>query len=142
MLLSFATPYDPLRDALTELNTVLGAMPEIVRWYDDPPESLNEFPCGLSYAESGELTAQGDWCKALHTVQVVIYHNRQVLPTAIDEAKMWPYRVMTALRANQTLSGKIAAIVWPLTYRCQPLRYGTALHYGVTFAVVLKIHAA
>jgi hypothetical protein len=132
---------DALQDALTALNTTLRAMTGIVKWYDDPPESLNEFPCGLSYAEAGEMTAQGDWCKALHTVRVNIYQNRQVLPTAINAAKVWPYRLMNALRADQTLGGKVAAIVWPLSYRSQPLQFGEVVHYGVTFAVVLKIHA-
>ncbi len=133
---------DALQDAIAALNTTLRAMTGIVRWYDDPPESLNEFPCGLSYAETGELTAQGDWCRGLHTVRVNIYHSRQVLPTAINAAKVWPYRVMSALRADQTLGGTVAAIPWPLTYRCQPLQYGDQTHYGVTFAVVLKIHGA
>lgn len=134
---------DVLQDALTALNTTLAAMTGIARWYGDPPESINEFPCGVVWVESGELTAQGDWCKALHVVRVNIYQTRQVLPTALDAAKLWPYRVMTALRADQTLGGKVAALVWPLTYRAGPLRYGAAneIYYGVSFALTIKLHA-
>lgn len=130
---------DPLQEALTALGTALRVMPGLTRWYDDPPESLNEFPCGLAWISQGEITVQGDWVKGLHSVNVDIYHSRQVLPDVIDATKVWPYRLSDALRADMLLGGKVTAIVWPFNYRCQPMPYGEAMHYGMRATVTLKI---
>lgn len=137
---------DALDAALAALNTKLAAMTGIVRWYDDPPESLNEFPCGISYVSSGDLNPMaGSWSLGRHTITFNIYHSRQVLPTAIDAAKVWPYRVMTALAADMTLGGTVetlSAAAPMLRYKFGPLQYGDSLHYGCTFDITVKIIAS
>ena len=136
---------DALDDTLTALNAKLRAMTGIVRWYDDPPESLNEFPCGISYVSAGDLNPMaGGWSLGRHTLTFNIYHARQVLPTAIDAAKVWPYRVLTALAADLTLGGTVETLVAAppmLRYRFGPLQYGDNTHYGCTFDITAKIIA-
>jgi len=133
---------DPLQDVITALGAKLGAMSGLTRWYSDPPEALAEFPCGLAFASAGDFTIQGGgWSIGRHTITVNIYHSRQVLPAAIDGAKVWPYRVLAALAADMHLNSKVEAIdVRPLAYRFGPLQYGSEIHYGVSFDLTVKVN--
>lgn len=132
-----------IENVIEQLGVILGVMDDLERWYDDPPESISEFPCGLAYVESGEIkTVSSGWGQGLHTFRVALYLNRQVLPDAVDAAKPWPYRVFAALAAEQTLNGTVDAILWPLTYRVGPLAYGKDTHLGILFTLGVKINAA
>ena len=73
---------------------------------------------------------------------MVIYHSREVLPEAVDAAKVWPYRVFTALAADLTLNSTVDTLVWPLRYRFGPLPYAREMHYGLTLDIPVKINAA
>ena len=131
---------DALGDAIAALGAVLEPMTGLVRWFDDPPEAISEFPAGMAFAVSGEITAvTSGFNRGLHKIRIAIYLSRTVLPTAVDAAKVWPYRIHTALVADQTLSGKVQAIVWPLSYRCGPMFYGGETHFGVAADVTVKI---
>lgn len=128
-----------LETLITELNTVLGAMTGIERWYADPPESMSEFPSGITYAATGELHAvSGGLGKCLHDIAFEIHHSRTVLPESIDAAKVWPDRVLLALAANPLINGASDGIVWPIRYQASPLEYAKEIHYGVRFRVVVK----
>lgn len=131
---------DALEDAVGAVGTALAGMSGLVRWYDDPPEALNEFPCGMTFVSSGEITAVSDgFDRGLHTIRIGVYLARTVLPEAVDAAKVWPYRIHNALKADQTLGGTVKAVVWPLRYRCGPMVYGSETHFGVAADVVVKI---
>jgi len=134
---------DALDAAMTQLGVVLGAMSGLTRWYSDPPEALAEFPCGMAFANYGSLAVQSDGLgKGLHTVSVVIYQSRAILPEAIDAAKVWPYRIFAALAGHLRLNSTVDTIVWPMAYKFGPLQYGSEVHYGVTCDITLKIMAA
>jgi hypothetical protein len=134
---------DPLEAVLTALGTVLDDLSGLVRWYDEPPESINEFPCGMALITNGELTTISDgMARGLHTIRIAIYLQRQVLPDAVAAAKPWPYRVFRALAAHQKLSGTCDAIVWPGRYRVGPMQYGTDVHFGIAMDVTVKVNSA
>lgn len=135
---------DALQDTLTALGVKMAAMTGLTRWYSDPPEALAEFPCGLAYANSGDFTLQGGgWAIGRHVLTINIYHSRQVLPSAIDAAKVWPYRVLAALAADMDISNTVETWdVAPLRYRFGPLPYGSETHYGVSFDITVKINDA
>jgi hypothetical protein len=126
-----------LKTVVDGLVTTLGAMTGIVRAYTDPPESLSEFPCLIAFAGSGEMqVVSAGLGKSLHTVVVEIHHDRQIIQQAIDEAKVWPDRVLAALYAAQAAS--TLAVVWPVTYEALPLPYNQEVHYGVRLRVTVK----
>lgn len=126
-----------LEMTVDELISVLGAMTGIVRAYSDPPESLNEFPCLIAYVGSGTMEAVSvGFGKGLHTVIVEIHHDRQILPQAVDEAKVWPDRVLQALYA--ACSAGTLTLVWPFSYEALPLPYNQEVHYGVRFRITCK----
>lgn len=129
-----------LQNIITQLNAVLSTMTGIERWYDDPPESLNQFPCGLSYASNGEMSvASFGASKALHTITFEVHHARTISQEAIDAAKVWPDRVLAKLAANPSLNGACDTVVWPVRWQAMPLPYGTdELHYGVRFSMTVK----
>ena len=134
---------DPLEDVLTAMGAALDDLSGLVRWYDEPPESINEFPCGMAFITNGELTTISDgMARGLHTIRIAIYLQRQVLPDAVAAAKPWPYRVFRALAAHQKLSGTCDAIVWPGRYRVGPMQYGTDVHFGMTMDVTVKVNSA
>lgn len=134
---------DPLEDVLTALGAALNGMSDLERWYDDPPESINEFPCGMAFLTSGELTTvSSGLARGLHTIRVAIYLQRQVLPDAAAAAKPWPYRVFRALAADQRLGGACDAMVWPVTYRVGPMQYGRDVHFGVALDLTVKVNSA
>ena len=131
---------DVLEDAVAALGDALEGMTGLTRWYDEPPESLSEFPCGMAFVVSGEITAVSDgFDRGLHTLRIAIYLARAVLPEAVGAAKVWPYLIHNALKADQTLAGTVKAIVWPLSYRSGPMVYGSETLFGVAADVVLKI---
>jgi len=128
-----------LEAALGGLQNAVATMAGLARVHSDPPESISEFPAAIVYAWEGEMEASAVGDRAIHTAVVEIHESRQVLPQAIDRAKQWPDKLLAALRANPTLGGSVAAIVWPVRYRARPLLYGSELHYGIRFEVRLKI---
>ncbi len=129
-----------LTAACTQISRMLGTLTEIRRVYGDPPESLNEFPCAIVYPSSGEMSVlSAGLNKSLHMVTIDIVQARQSLPVAVDLAKGWPEKVFALFAADLQLSGTVDAIVWPLTYRVLPMRYGVDVLFGVRFELKLKV---
>ena len=128
-----------LEAVIRALVSAAGGMTGITRAYDDPPESISEFPAVVVYAHRGQLSVPSSGTgKGLHTVVVEVHHSRQVLPQAINEAKVWPGRFLSALHDDLTLGGSVSGVVWPVVYRATPIRYATEVHYGVRFEVTVK----
>lgn len=127
--------------AINGLNAILQGI-DGLRVYANPPESINQFPAAITYVQEGTLedTAMGGL--SFHTLVAEIYVARQLLPQAVDAAKVWPDTVFGALRtADSTWDGAIAHVVWPLRYRAGPMQYGgpDMVHYGVRFTITAKI---
>ena len=132
-----------LENLLTQLGTTLSALTGLTRWYNDPPESISEFPAGMAYSRFGEMSVEaGGQGRSQHTVVIDIYNSRVVAPDAIDAAKVWPDRVHAALAADMTLGGYVANIVWPMRYTAGVMPYNNATHYGVRFEVTYKVRNA
>ncbi|MBK8772594.1 MAG: hypothetical protein IPM06_19515 [Rhizobiales bacterium] len=107
----------------------------LARVYSDPPDSMQEFPCAIVIANRGayELSAAGG--RAFHVIVVEIHSARQVLPQAVDEAKVWPDRMYTKLAAATDLD-----INGQITYRAGGIQYGNDVHYAVRFEVPCKVN--
>lgn len=130
-----------LEDLITQVNVVMAAMTGIERWFDDPPESISQFPSGMAFATSGELSAvSAGLSKSLHVLTLQVHHARTVSQDAINAAKVWPDRVLAVLAANPSVNGAADAVVWPIRYQALPLQYANELHYGVQFTVTFKVH--
>lgn len=134
-----------LANAINGLNTVMKTITQLVRVYDDPPESINEFPSCITYSREGTMEDNAAGGRSFHTLVADIYIARTVLPQAIDDAKAWPDLVFAAIRADNTFGGAISHIVWDnglFRYRTGPMRYGgsDALLYGVQFTMTVKIN--
>ena len=101
-----------LEAAIDGLRTAASGMAGLARTYDDPPESLSEFPACVVYARSGEMTAvSAGFGKDLHTLVVEVYESREMLAEAVDRAKVWPDRLKAAIVADETLGGSVEAVV-------------------------------
>lgn len=129
-----------LTAALTAISTLAGNVSGVARAYADPPESISEFPAAVVYAERGTLSAQSHGVKLhLHTIRLDMYAERTQLPEAVNTARAWPEAVYAALVADETLSGSVAAIVWPVTYQSVAMQYNSLTHYGLRFEIPVKI---
>ncbi len=126
--------------AIDGLRGKVSGLTGLKRVFDDPPESISEFPSAIVYSANGEMTATAAGGVSLHTLIVEIYHARQVLPQAVDASKVWPDRMFAALKADMTLGGAVSHIVWPIAYKAGPMRYYEAVHYGVQFEVTVKVN--
>ena len=132
-----------LSAAITQLVTVAGNISGVSRAYSDPPESISQFPAALVYAGRGTLEGiSGGMSRHLHTIRVDILSSRQNLPQSVSESKGWPDALMAGLRADETLSGAVSAIVWPVTYEATAIPYNALTHYGMRFEVTVKIMEA
>lgn len=128
-----------LDGAIDGLRTALSTMTGLKRTYTDPPSSINEFPAMIVYPNLGEMSYEARGDLAFHDIVVDIYHARQYLPETVDAAKVWPDRVYAKLKADQTLAGAVAHVVWPIQYRFLPMQYNDQLHFGVRFTVKVKV---
>jgi hypothetical protein len=128
-----------LSDVIDQYVTAFGAMTGLVRCYADPPEAMTEFPCAIVYASSGEMAVGGHGAQSIHMINLEIHHSRQILPEAVDAAKVWPDRVLSALYNGGTFGGYVAAVVWPVTYDALALGYNTETHYGMRFRIPTKV---
>lgn len=126
--------------AINGLNAVIATITGLKRVYADPPEAISEFPSALTYIGSGEMYAAASGGHSLHTLVVEIYHGRQIMAQAVNEAKVWPDRVYAALKADEKLGGAVSHIGWPLRYRALPLNYNDLVHFGIRFEVVVKVN--
>lgn len=126
--------------AIDGLRAAVETIPGLARVYTNPPESLNEFPCAFVVADSGEMNDSGAGGYSLHTLVVEIFHARAVLAQAVDGAKVWPDRVLAALRVDHTLGGTVSHVRWPVTYQAGALNYNNITHYGMRFRVTVKVN--
>lgn len=132
-----------LTAAVTNLTTVVSAISGVRRAYSQPPESISEFPAAIVYASRGTLEGiSSGLSRHLHTIRIDILSSRQQLPQAVAEAEGWPDALMSGLRAGETLSGAVSAIVWPVTYEATAMPYNAVTHYGIRFEVTVKIMEA
>jgi hypothetical protein len=95
----------------------------------------------MAFPVSGEITAVSDGFNlGFHTIRIAIYLARAVLPQAVDDAKVWPYRIFNALKADWTLGGTAKANRNAgITYRVGPMVYGGETLFGVAADVVMKV---
>lgn len=131
-----------LSDAIDQYVTAFGEMTDMQRVYADPPEAMTEFPCAIVYVQSGELNVTAGRAINIHNIILEIHHSRQILPEAIDAAKVWPERVQKELHTemlSDQFGGYVAAVVWPVTYDALALGYATETHYGMRFRIPTKI---
>ena len=126
--MSLDTTIDTLRAHVANLTG-------IARVYEDPPESLSEYPCAIVYVLRGTYEANAAGGRSFHTLVVEVHHSRQVLPEAMDAAKVWPDRMFAELKAATDLH-----IVWPFAYLAGGLQYGNETHYGVRFEIQAKVN--
>lgn len=129
-----------LNAAIDGLRTTLATMTGLKRTYADPPESINEFPSLIVYSQRGEMHFSAAGGHSLHTLIADVYHARQVLPEAVDAAKVWPDLAYAILKDNETLGGAVSHVVGPLGYQTLPLQYNQNLHFGVRFTITVKVN--
>jgi hypothetical protein len=107
----------------------------LARVYDDPPESLSEYPCAIVYALRGNYEANAAGGRSFHTLVIEIHHSRQVLPDAMDAAKVWPDRMYAELKAATDVH-----IIWPMPYQLGGIAYANETHYGARFEIQCKVN--
>ena len=131
-----------LDNVIDEYVAAFGAMTGISKCYSDPPEAMTEFPCAIVYAQSGEMNVTAGRAISIHVVILEVHHSRQILPEAVDAAKVWPDRVLNKIyteMASDSFGGYVAAIDWPMTYDALALIYGAETHYGMRFRIPTKV---
>lgn len=130
-----------LAATITALRTVIDTIPNL-RVYTDPPESINEFPSAIVYSNEGVYgIGSADLSRSYHMLIVDIYHARQMLPQAIDSAKVWPDLVYGVVRDAMTAGTLYVVAVSgraEINYRTTSLPYNDMLHFGVQFTIRLK----
>lgn len=129
--------------AINALNTVVADIDGLRRVYVDPPESINEFPCAITYIGEGTYSGGGDVTIGLHTLILDIYEKRTILPQAVDQAKQWPDKVLAALRASLDLTETVSHVGnrdYFVRYRAQPMQYNDTTYYGVRFWIPVKLN--
>lgn len=132
-----------LTTAIAGLRTAVATVTGLTRVYDDPPESISEFPCAMVYVESGVYTDTPAGGYGMHTLIVDIYESRTVLPQAVNNAKQWPDKLRTVILTDRTLGGTVSHIgdaVQFFSYRALPLPYNDNVHYGMRFRVPVKVN--
>ena len=128
-------------NAINGLNTIMRTVSGL-KVYADPPESINQFPSCITYVQSGTMEDNASGGTSLHTLICEIYVARQLLPQAVDAAKVWPDTVFAALKtADVAWSGAIAHFVSLMRHRAGPMLYGgsESLLYGAQFTITVKV---
>lgn len=106
------------------------------RVYDKPPDSLNQFPCAVVYARTGQIgarTGNGVCGSSLITVVVEVHHSRQILPSAVAASLVWPDLLLAELQSGSTLN-----VMYPVNWTAGLLKYATEEHYGVRFEITVR----
>lgn len=130
-----------LTSTITALRTAIDTIPNL-RVYDDPPESINEFPAALVYSASGDMQfGSAGLTRNYHTLYVDIYHSMQRLAQAMNDAKAWPELVYDAIGTAYS-AGDVDVVSSngraEISYQMRPLPYNNNVHFGVRFTVRLK----
>ncbi len=123
------------------LRTIVDTIPGLYV-YADPPESVNQFPSAIVYSRNGVMQfGSSGLTRNYHTLAVDIYHARQLLPQAIDSAKVWPDLMYTAINAAMQ-SGTIDVVSEngraEISYITGPMKYNAIEHFGMRFTVRMK----
>lgn len=137
--------------AIKGLNSIMRTIPGL-RVYDDPPESINQFPACITYYRGSVMEFNAAGGTSFHTLFAEIYVSRQLLPQAVDAAKVWPDTLYQAIKsAGETWDGAISHVVSAngdtgrssnIEISAGPLRYGgpDQIYYGVQLIVRVKVN--
>lgn len=131
-----------LEAAVNAMVVAVRTLDGLKKMYNDPPESLSEFPCGLAYIDSGEYIA-GPSSHGNHIIIVDIYESRSILPQSVDRAKQWPDKMQALLAANLTLTGTASHVGNRdrfFSYRAMAMQYNDMIYYGVRFTIPVKVN--
>ncbi len=131
-----------LEAAVNAMVVAVRTLDGLRKMYDNPPESLSEFPCGLAYIKGGEYIAGGA-PHGNHIITVDIYESRSILPQSVDRAKQWPDKMRTLLAANLQLGGAASHVgnqTRFFSYEAMAMQYNDMLYYGVRFQIPVKVN--
>lgn len=116
--------------------THVQALTGLKRVFDDPPDSMSEFPCAVVYALRGEMghrIGKGVCASGEHVIVVEIHHARQVLPQAVAASQTWPDQLFAQMLGSSTLN-----VQYPVRYEAGALEYNKETHYGVRFEITVR----
>ena len=131
-----------LQQAITQIQTLVGALTGIKKAPATAPESINQFPFAVCYPESGTWELQAGVKKGLHTVVIEIHVARVDLPRDIATALGYSESVVNTLMGNPTLAGMVDTITGPVLYRFGSMHYAGQTTLGWQFRVTMKQQSA
>jgi len=124
-----------LQTAIAALQAKVGAVAGIKNAPDYAPDSINEFPFSVAYAQSGTFeNVSLSFGKALHTLVVEIHVSRKDLKTAIQNVMSYGDSVPAAILADPTIGGSVSTFR-DITYTFGPLNWGTTDTIGFRFQI-------
>lgn len=126
-------------EAIAQIQTWVGGLTGIVEAPESPPESANQYPFAVTYADTGTFTLNTKgWGTGLHTITTEIHFNRQSLPAAIAKALPYLEQYLDLIIADPRMNGTVDTTL-EINYEFGQLEYAGTKTIGWLFHVRVKI---
>lgn len=130
-----------LQDAVTQIQSIVGALPGIRQAPPKIIEKIGQFPFVTTYPVSGELKSKSaGWFNSLHTVATEFHLARKDLPKDYRLAIPYVEAIPAAIFQNINLQGQAETIVEGIAYTFGELDWvGDVKTIGWRFTTRLKL---
>lgn len=130
--------------AITNLQTLVGAIAGIRSAPDYPPDNLSTFPVAVAYCESGRFQSESYGAYVgFHVLALEIHWKRSApLRALVETTTPYAESVYEAIIADVTLSGAIDSMEpGDITYTHGPMAYGEPPvdTFGYRFLIPIKV---
>lgn len=128
-----------LTDAITQIQTIVGAISGIKQAPIYPPEKMSEFPFAIAFPGAGTITTESAGTKrGLHQISLEIHTARKNMAQDVETVIGYGETVANAILGNLTLNGSVDTVNG-ISYEFGPLGYDTTPTLGYKFTIDVKI---
>lgn len=126
---------------MTQIKTIQGNIAGVKQAFDNPPASINAFPCFVNFIGPGKPTYNMKLVLLRHTVKMCLYVSKQTTPET--EARLRPFvdLVLDAFDVKNSLNStcndsEVTA------YEPGVLSYGGHQYAGIVFTIEINENEA
>lgn len=128
-----------IADAVAQLQTLARGMAGIVEAPEFVPESANQFPFAISYANSGSVSFPSKgWAIGQHELVTELHFSRISLPAAIEQSLPYFETFIDLIIADPKLNGTIDTVTG-VSYEFGQLEYNGTKTLGWLFRIGCKL---
>lgn len=128
-----------IENIIAQVAVIQATISGVVQAFDNPPSSLNAFPCFVNFMGPAEVNYTPSRRETKHTIMMQLYLSKQVTPEAERLLRPFVDRVLDAFGQKLQLN---ATCAYSMITGYDPgvLTYGGHQYVGISFSLLAVEH--